>query len=138
MTTEAARDPRLARGAVSLLIVLRARVGNGTRTETTKTTLAHILGVSTRTIGRWLQDLVRFGYIAVRPRSGPTGLYTGLVLDIAGKVLPCFRQLAWLSNWIAHNVMAHGEKRDRTELSDINHFSKDSYCRDRGRASRRP
>lgn len=138
MTTQAARDPRLARGAVSLLLVLRARVGNGTRTETTKTTLAHILRVSTRTIGRWLRDLQRFGYVVARPRCGAAGLYTGLILEIAGTVLPCFRQLGWLSNWIAHAATATGTNPDRTLLSDTNHFDKESSCRDRDGLSRRP
>ena len=133
MTTEAARDPRLARGAVSLLLVLRARVGNGTRTETTKTTLAHILRVSVRTIGRWLRDLQRFGYVVSRPRCGVAGLYTGLILEIAGTVLPCFRQLTWLSGWIARAVAASGANSDRTSLSDTNHFDKESSCRDRNR-----
>ncbi|NBU58297.1 MAG: hypothetical protein EBS23_00675 [Betaproteobacteria bacterium] len=137
MTTEAARDPRLARGAVSLLLVLRARAGNGRRTDTTKTTLGHCLRVSTRTIGRWLQDLVRFGYVAARPRCGADGLYTGLILELAEKVLPCFRQLTWLSNWIAHNEAATGGIPDRTKVSDTNHFLKESSFVQPASAARR-
>ncbi len=138
MTTEAARDARLARGAVSLLLVLRARVGGTMRTETTKTTLAHILGASTRTIGRWLRDLVRFGYVSARPRVSAGGLYTGLVLELAQKVLPCFRKDAWLATWIACNAAAEGALSDRTNVSDTNHSFKESSFQGWSSGSRRP
>lgn len=138
MTTAAARDARLARGAVSLLLVLRARVGNTLRTETTKTTLAHCLGASTRTIGRWLRDLARFGYLTARPRTSALGLYTGLILELADKVLPCFRKDAWLANWIASHTAATGAASDRTVSSDTNHSFKDSLFERRIPASRRP
>lgn len=126
MSTQGARDPRLSSGAVRLLVELRARVGNGRVTHTTKTTLARALSASTRTIGRWLRDLVRFGYVKARPRLAPDGYYTGLVLEIAEKVLPCFRQLAWLSNWIAAQDAGTGRYGDRTIVSDKNHFEEES------------
>lgn len=129
ISTEAARDPRLARGAVALLLIIRARVGHGVTTETTKTTLAHTLHVTTRTIGRWLRDLVRFGYIEATARVGQGGLYTGLRLKLAEKVLPCFRKLPWLSGWLAQNagtLPSIGGIPDRTELSHTNHSSKES------------
>ena len=95
-------------------------------TATTKTTLAHILRVTTRTIGRWLRDLVRFGYVEASARIGRTGLYTGLHLKLCEKVLPCFRKLPWLTGWLAQNLGTIGGNPDRTELSDTNHSYKES------------
>ena len=125
MATTALRDRRLTPQAKALLGVLRARCGNGTRTETCKTTLAQIMGVCTRSIGRYVADLVRFGYIEARPRIGCSGLYTGLVISITEKVLPAFRKTAWLAGWLAQNL-GDGANRDRTELSDTNHSQKES------------
>ncbi len=62
-----------------------ARCGNGTSTATTKTTLAHIMGVCTRSIGRYIRELIRFGYIETRTRRGAGGLYVGLVATITDK-----------------------------------------------------
>ncbi len=126
MATTALRDRRLTPQAKALLGVLRARCGNGTRTETCKTTLAHIMGVCTRSIGRYVADLVRFGYIEARPRTGGSGLYTGLVISITEKVLPAFRKTAWLAGWLAQNLGERGGNRDRTELSDRNHSQEES------------
>ena len=85
MATTAARDHRLVPQAKAALQVIRARCGTGTHTATTKTTLAHIMGVCTRSIGRYLADLVRFGYIETRTRRGAGGLYVGLVATITEK-----------------------------------------------------
>ncbi|KAB2910935.1 MAG: helix-turn-helix domain-containing protein [Hyphomicrobiaceae bacterium] len=125
MATTAARDKRLTPQSKALLVVLRARCGNGTRTETCKTTLAHIMGVCTRSIGRYIAELVRFGYIEACARQGKSGLYTGLVLRITEKVLPCFRKLAWLGGWLAQNLGEDGGNRDRTGLSYTNHSFKE-------------
>lgn len=126
VATTAMRDRRLTPQSKALLVVLRARCGNGTRTETCKTTLAHIMGVSTRSIGRYVAELVRFGYIDARARLGASGLYTGLVLTITEKVLPCFRKIAWLGGWLAQNLGVSGGNPDRTGLSHTNHSSKES------------
>jgi len=131
MATTAARDHRLTPQSKALLTVLRARCGNGTATATCKTTLAHIMGVSTRSIGRYIADLVRFGYIVARMRQGASGLYTGLVLTITAKVLPCFRNLPWLAGWLAQNLPADRGNPDRTELSHTNHSHKDSSFEER-------
>ena len=130
MATTAARDHRLTPQAKAVLQVIRARCGNGTHTATTKTTLAHIMGVCTRSIGRYLADLVRFGYIETRTRRGAGGLYVGLVATITEKVLPAFRKLPWLSGWLAQNAATsnppvNGANPDRTELSHTNHSYKE-------------
>jgi hypothetical protein len=132
MATTAARDHRLTPQAKALLQVLRARCGYGVITESCKTTLAHIMGVCTRSIGRYIAELIRFGYITTRFRRGPRGLYTGLVVTITEKVLPAFRKLPWLAGWLAQNAAkqnlpANGQNPDRTELSHTNHSFKDSY-----------
>lgn len=132
MATTAARDRRLTPQSKALLQVLRARCGNGTETATCKTTLAHIMGVTTRSIGRYIAELGRFGYITTRTRHGTTGLYVGITVAITEKVLPCFRKLPWLAGWLAQNLAPertaeHGRKPDRTELSHTNHSHKESY-----------
>ena len=70
-------------------------------------------------------ELVRFDYIEARARRGATGLYTGLVVRITEKVLPCFRKLPWLAGWLAQNFPDNGGNPDRTELSYINHPHKE-------------
>lgn len=130
MATTAARDHRLTPQSKAVLQVLRARCGNGTNTETCKTTLAHIMGVCTRSIGRYIAELIRFGYIETRARRGASGLYTGLVISITEKVLPCFRKLPWLAGWLAQNagradLPENGENPDGTGLSYTNHSFKE-------------
>ena len=127
MATRAARDARLTPQSKALLQVLHARAGNGTTTATCKTTLAHIMRVCTRSIGRYVAELSRFGYITTRMRRGATGLYTGLVITVADTVRPCFRKTAWLSGWLAQNLPTQGRNPDRTELSCTNHYYKESH-----------
>ncbi|MGE4148416.1 MAG: helix-turn-helix domain-containing protein [Hyphomicrobiaceae bacterium] len=126
MATTAARDHRLTPQSKAVLQVLRARCGNGTRTETCKTTLAHIMGVCTRSIGRYIAELIHLGYIEARTRRGAGGLYTGLVVTITEKVLPCFRKIPWLVGWLAQNRPEIGGFPDGTELSHTNHSQKES------------
>lgn len=126
MSTEAARDRRLTPQSKALLQVLRARCGNGIRTQTCKTTLAHVMSVTVRSIGRYLADLARFGYITRASRRGRSGLTIGIVVLITDKVLPCFRRLPWLAGWLAQNQAQNGGNRGRTELSHTNHSCKDS------------
>ena len=129
MATTAARDRRLTPQAKSVLVVLRARCGNGIHTATCKTTLAHIMGVCTRSIGRYIRELIRFGYIETLTRRGAGGLYVGLIATITEKVLPCFRKLPWLAGWLAQNAPVNGAIPDRTALSHTNHSYKElSSC----------
>jgi len=138
MATTAARDHRLTPQSKALLVVLRARCGTGTRTDTCKTTLAHIMGVTTRSIGRYVAELVRFGYIATRTRRGASGLDVGLAVTITEKVLPCFRKLPWLAGWLAQNLPANRANPGRTELSHTNHSPKEFSSGMRLQAERTP
>lgn len=138
MSTTAARDHRLTPQSKALLQVLRARCGTGTRTDTCKTTLAHIMGVCTRSIGRYVSELVRFGYIETRIRRGALGLHVGLAIVITEKVLPCFRKLPWLAGWLAQNLRENGAKQGRTELSYTNHAHKEFPSRGRLQPERTP
>jgi len=138
MATTAARDRRLTPQSKALLTILRARCGNGTRTDTCKTTLAHILGVCTRSVGRYVSELVRFGYIETRIRRGASGLHVGLAVLITEKVLPCFRKSAWLAGWLAQNLPENGANSGRTELSHTNHSLKECPTQDRLHPSRTP
>lgn len=130
MSTEAARDRRLTGQSKALLQILRARCGTGTHTATCKTTLAHIMGVSVRSIGRYLHELKRFGYLDLAVRHGRSGLHIGILAAITQKVLPCFRRPAWLAGWLAANLAGldhpqSGESPGRTVLSCKNHPLKD-------------
>lgn len=130
MSTEAPRDRRLTPQSKALLQVMRARCGTGRETATCKTTLAHIMGVTTRSIGRYIAELARFGYIVRSARHGANGLTIGIRVAITEKVLPCFRKSAWLAGWLAQNLTVapkNGGKPNRTELSDTNHSQKESY-----------
>ncbi|WP_188826085.1 helix-turn-helix domain-containing protein [Brucella endophytica] len=125
MSTEAARDDRLTPQAKALLQVIRARCGKHGRTETTKFTLASIMSRSVRSIQRYIGELIRFGYIVTRTRTGRTGLYTGLVIEITAKVLPYWTNFEKLAadlagklgaDWVSNRVFS-----DETKLSSKNH-----------------
>ena len=93
MSTKAARDDRLTPQAKALLQVLVARTGRGRSTDTTKTTLGIIMNRCPRSIQRYVQDLVKFGYIRTQIRkSRRTGFYIGLRIWIMNSVLPFFAQ----------------------------------------------
>lgn len=101
MATTAARDDRLTPNAKALLQVIRARCGNGRSTEFTKGTLANVMSRSTRTIRRYLADLVRCGYVETEIRTTGRGLHTGLVVRITEKVLAYFNEAKGLAAWLA-------------------------------------
>jgi len=100
MATTAARDDRLTPQAKALLQVLRARCGNGTETHTTKTTLAAIMSRSVRSIQRYIQELVTFGYICAEIRRNKRGSHTGLILRLCQKVLPFWKDDHGLAVWL--------------------------------------
>lgn len=100
MATTAARDNRLTPQAKALLQVLRARCGNGLETRTTKTTLADILSRHVRTIQRYIQELVRFGYITIETRTNERGSHTGLIVRLCQKVLPFWKEDGRLAEWL--------------------------------------
>lgn len=121
MATTAARDNRLTPQAKALLQVLHARcVANGS-TETTKGTLANIMGRCERTIQRYIADLVRFGYIETKTRRNGRGLYNGLVIVVTGLVKPCYEALRHTAKLITPILMASSPESlgflDRTILS---------------------
>lgn len=124
MSTEAARDDRLTPQAKSLLQVIRARCGKKGWTESTKTTLARVMSRSARSIQRYIGELVRFGYIRTSIRKGPRGLYTGMVIEICGKVLPYWTDIARLATDLATKMASTWTDvrvfSEETELSPKN------------------
>lgn len=104
MSTEYARDKRLVPQAKALLAVIRARCGKGTQTQTTKFTLADMMGRSTRSIQRYIKDLKKFGYIDVKTRTDRRGWYTGLVIKLTQKVLPYWSDFEQLAADLAEKV----------------------------------
>lgn len=90
MATTAARDDRLTPNAKALLQILHARCGKDGMTETTKGTLANIMCRSTRSIQRYLMDLVQFGYITKISRQTEDGWFTGLKIWTTEKTKPYY------------------------------------------------
>ncbi len=89
MATQAARDDRLTPQSKALLQVLVARTGRGRFTDTTKTTLGIIMNRCPRSIQRYIQELVRFGYLRTQTiKSRRTGFFIGLRVWIMNSVLP--------------------------------------------------
>ena len=106
MATTAARDDRLTPNAKAFLQVLRARCGKGSETEITKGTAGNIMSRSTRTIRRYLVDLVRFGYVQLAIRRDHRGMHLGLVVTITEKVRPFYEQAKGLAAWLAEEPKA--------------------------------
>ncbi|WP_199520213.1 helix-turn-helix domain-containing protein [Fulvimarina endophytica] len=133
MATTAARDDRLTPNAKAFLQVLRARCGKGRETTITKGTAGNIMARSTRTIRRYLIDLVRFGYIELSIYRSPRGLHLGLMVKLTEKVMPFFEEAKGLARWLAETpaalfepfkgVQASG-KQGVTLLSSRNQVSK--------------
>ncbi len=93
MSTQAARDDRLTPQSKALLQVLVARTGRGRFTDTTKTTLGIIMNRCPRSIQRYVQELIQFGYIRTQVRkSRRTGFFVGLRVWVMDSVLPFFAQ----------------------------------------------
>lgn len=93
MSTQAARDDRLTPQSKALLQVLVARTGKGRFTDTTKTTLGVIMNRCPRSIQRYVQELIKFGYIRTQVRkSRRTGFFIGLRVWITNRVLPFYAQ----------------------------------------------
>lgn len=106
MATTAARDDRLTPNAKAFLQVLRARCGKGSKTEITKGTAGSIMARSTRTIRRYLVDLVRFGYVQLAIRRDHRGMHLGLTVTITEKVRPFYEQAKGLAAWLVEEPKA--------------------------------
>ncbi len=122
MATQAARDDRLTPQSKALLQVLVARTGRGRFTDTTKTTLGIIMNRCPRSIQRYIQELIKFGYLRTQAiKSRRTGFFIGLRIWIMNSVLPF---------WAGENANYDAEKwftlpgtrrnRVETEASPIN------------------
>ncbi|WP_244493594.1 helix-turn-helix domain-containing protein [Aureimonas sp. N4] len=106
MATTAARDDRLTPNAKAFLQVLRARCGKGHETTITKGTAGNIMARSTRTIRRYLVDLVRFGYVQLAIQRNGRGMHLGLIVTITEKVRPFYEETKGLAAWLAEKPKA--------------------------------
>lgn len=106
MATTAARDDRLTPNAKAFLQVLRARCGKGSETIITKGTAANIMARSTRTIRRYLDDLVRYGYVTTEIRTNRNGMHIGLVVKMTELAAPFFESAKGLARWLAETPSA--------------------------------
>ncbi|GGE24362.1 hypothetical protein GCM10011390_49720 [Aureimonas endophytica] len=101
MATTAARDDRLTPNAKAFLQVLRARCGKGRETTITKGTAANIMARSTRTIRRYLEDLIRHGYIETQIRTNRNGMHLGLLVTLTDLAFPFYETARGLARWLA-------------------------------------
>ena len=106
MATTAARDDRLTPNAKAFLQVLRARCGKGRETSITKGTAGNIMARSTRTIRRYLVDLVRFGYVELEILRSARGLHLGLTVKLTALVAPFYEEARGLARWLAETPLA--------------------------------
>ena len=106
MATTAARDDRLTPNAKAFLQVLRARCGKGRTTSITKGTAGNIMARSTRTIRRYLVDLVRFGYVELEILRSGRGLHLGLTVKLTALVAPFYEEARGLARWLAETPLA--------------------------------
>lgn len=106
MATTAARDDRLTPNAKAFLQVLRARCGKGRETTITKGTAANIMARSTRTIRRYLDDLIRYGYIQSEIRTNRNGMHIGLAITVTELAAPFFESAKGLARWLAETPSA--------------------------------
>ncbi|WP_285295719.1 helix-turn-helix domain-containing protein [Aureimonas altamirensis] len=106
MATTAARDDRLTPNAKAFLQVLRARCGKGRETSITKGTAGNIMARSTRTIRRYLVDLVRFGYVELEILRNGRGLHLGLTVKLTALVAPFYEEARGLARWLAETPLA--------------------------------
>jgi DNA-binding transcriptional ArsR family regulator len=93
MACDAARDTRLMHGAARCFQLIHA-VQRGQLPRPTKRWLAEQLGVSQRTVQRYLRQLRELGYIAVEEIRTATGWMVGQVVRVTKKALPFFRRFA--------------------------------------------
>ena len=106
MATMAARDDRLTPNAKAFLQVLRARCGKGRVTSITKGTAGNIMARSTRTIRRYLVDLVRFGYVELEILRSGRGMHLGLTVKLTALVAPFYEEARGLARWLAETPKA--------------------------------
>lgn len=106
MATTAARDDRLTPNAKAFLQVLRARCGKSRDTTITKGTAANIMARSTRTIRRYLDDLIRYGYVTTEIRTNRNGMHIGLVITVTELAAPFFESAKGLARWLAETPSA--------------------------------
>src|SRR5512143_3766500 len=88
MATTAVRDGRLVMGARACLQLIRALIGRAASRLITKAVLARTLGVSMRTIQRYLSAARTLGYITTMAVFDATGRQIGQRISITEKLRP--------------------------------------------------
>lgn len=141
MATTAARDDRLTPNAKALLQIIHARCATEGITETTKATLANVMNRSTRTIQRYIADLVQFGYLTTHIKRNARGLYIGLVMRVTERTKPFYASLKRTADiiskyfdWGASETDVSLRNLDKTSMSykkrTISNYNNDSLTAD--------
>ena len=119
MATTAARDERLTPNAKALLQIIHARCATEGITETTKATLANIMSRSTRTIQRYIADLVQFGYLVTHTKQNARGLYVGLVIRTTEITKPFYADIKRTASLVAGYMNLGSSETDVRLDNDI-------------------
>jgi hypothetical protein len=141
MATTAARDDRLTPNAKAFLQLIHARCASDGITETTKATVANIMNRSTRTIQRYIADLVQFGYLTTHIKRNARGLYVGLVMKVTERTKPFYASLKRTAeviskyfDWGASETDVSLRNLDKTSMSSkkrsLNNIEADSLMAD--------
>jgi len=114
MSTEAARSQRLTPNAKALLQIIYAYSGKRGWWSVTKTFLALSMGVSSKSVQRYLSQLVEEGFLLSDiEQVEKTGMVKGLFIRLTEKVFPRHK-LKYFQATLG--------KLDRTKLSLNNHY----------------
>jgi hypothetical protein len=92
ISTELVRDQRLTQGARNLGVLLRACCGRDGDGRSTRPYLAAQLGVTVRSVARWLAELRSFGYVVADRATDHTGRTAGLYVIILDPMLPSWER----------------------------------------------
>lgn len=126
MATTWCHDRGLRGEAKALLPIIVAFCGRGRHCDTTKSFLATRMMRSSRSILRYLTDLIERGYIKTEVRRNMRGMDVGLRIWITQAALPFFAEDGPLATWLAETSDSPA-KLGRTERSYNNDSSKISF-----------
>jgi hypothetical protein len=115
MATTAVRDQRLTMGARNLATLISAVTGKGISAATTRGYLAAQLGVTVRSIARYLVELRAYGYIVTDHVNAPNGKTLSLHVEVCEPLLP----YQWTQPLLVmEGVTAGTEKQRESSLKD--------------------
>jgi predicted transcriptional regulator len=115
-------DTRLTSGARTCLSIMCGVLGKNKGGKTKVTSLAKLLGVTRRTVQRYLQELRDEGVIITRKTKNEIGMITGLFVIFNPLVFKMPKKLKTLAKQVVTAKTHHAKKivKDRLEMTRIN------------------